>query len=82
MEINDLRELALDPDRPKKNRWRFNFSLLAADLLSQVVKERARQSVPMEHNTILKWDSKLSIAGKRNSRTTCCASHLCSDFEP
>ena len=25
MEINDLRELALDPDRPKQNRWRFEF---------------------------------------------------------
>ena len=41
MEINDLRKLALDLDRPKQDRWRFNFLPLAADLLSQIVKERA-----------------------------------------
>ena len=70
MEINDLRELALDPNRPKQNRRRLIFSPLATDLLSQIVKERARRSATMKHNTILNWDSKLSISGE-HTRLAC-----------
>jgi len=39
----------------------FNFSPLATDLLSQIVKERARRSAAVNHNTIFKWDGKLYI---------------------
>ena len=59
MEINDLRRVACTPDRPEQDRWRFNFSPLAADPLIPNIKERARRSAIMEDNTIYKWDSKL-----------------------
>ena len=42
MEINDLRELVLDSDRPKQNRCGFNFSPLATDPFFQMSMSERR----------------------------------------
>ena len=56
VEINDLRELALDPDRPEQNRWRFNFSPLAAHPISKYQRSRAPKRFNGRYNTILIWE--------------------------
>jgi hypothetical protein len=47
MEINDLRELATDADRPKQNRWRFEVShflpLISHSKLSKSGRAKACQ---------------------------------------
>jgi len=47
MEISDLRELALNPDRPKQNRWRVLIShrlpLIPYPKLSKSDRAEARQ---------------------------------------
>jgi len=56
VEINDLREFALDPDRPEQNRWRFNFSPLAAHPIPKYQRAKAPKRFNESHRNIVLWE--------------------------
>ena len=65
MEINDLREISLGPDRPKQNRRRFNFSPLAADPVIPDFKERVPKRLNGKQYTTRLWDCKYILFAQK-----------------